>query len=292
LNAFGYYPSLFIDFLNKVILDLMKNSKAGAWKKIMLVLTCFAVISTIPSSFADELIETITETITDVVTDPAPVEDLPVEEIPAEVKPTAEPQPSPSPIPTDLGKTEPDPKASPTSSAQPSPSNSPSPSPSPTPPHAITNQSMRIIAPSEVNVDPRARSVFLPNIYVASGGNLLICASSNLGYFDAKVANYSAFSETDKSSSLEISGAYSPYLRISGLGSQAAAIINNGNGLRVFSPNRALAGSYVQLRFVALSEVSNNPKLCSDGSASNTRTIYLRGLGIDLNITKGGITLK
>jgi len=270
----------------------MKNSKAGAWKKIMLVLTCFAVISTIPSSFADELIETITETITDVVTDPAPVEDAPVEEIPAEVKPTAEPQPSPSPIPTDLGKTEPDPKASPTSSAQPSPSNSPSPSPSPTPPHAITNQSMQIIAPSEVNVDPRARSVFLPNIYVASGGNLLICASSNLASFDAKVLDYSGFSAEAKKSSLEISGANTPYLRISGLGSQAAAIINNGNGLRVFSPNRALAGSYIQLRFVALSEVSNNPKLCSDGSASNTRTIYLRGLGIDLNITKGGITLK
>jgi len=292
LNAFGYYPSLFIDFLNKVILDLMKNSKAGAWKKIMLVLTCFAVISTIPSSFADELIETITETITDVVADPAPVEDLPVEETPAEVKPTAEPQPSPSPIPTDLGKTEPDPKASPTSSAQPSPSNSPSPSPSPTPPHAITNQSMQIIAPSEVNVDPRARSVFLPNIYVASGGNLLICASSNLASFDAKVLDYSGFSAEAKKSSLEISGANTPYLRISGLGSQAAAIINNDNGLRVFSPNRALAGSYIQLRFVALSEVSNNPKLCGDGSASNTRTIYLRGLGIDLNITKGGITLK
>jgi len=292
LNAFGYYPSLFFDFLNKVILDLMKNSKAGAWKKIMLVLTCFAVISTIPSSFADELIETITETITDVVTDPAPVEDLPVEETPAEVKPTAEPQPSPSPIPTDLGKTEPDPKASPTSSAQPSPSNSPSPSPSPTPPHAITNQSMQIIAPSEVNVDPRARSVFLPNIYVSSGGNLLICASSNLASFDAKVLDYSGFSAEAKKSSLEISGANTPYLRISGLGSQAAAIINNGNGLRVFSPNRALAGSYIQLRFVAVSGVSNNPKLWSDGSASNTRSIYLRGLVIDLNITKGGITLK
>jgi hypothetical protein len=151
---------------------------------------------------------------------------------------------------------------------------------------------MRIIAPSEVNVDPRARSVFLPNIYVASSGNLLICASSNLASFDAKVLDYSGFSALDKKSSLEISGANTPYLRISGLGSQAASLINSGNGLRVFSPNRALAGSYIQLRFVALSEVSNNPKLCGDGSASNTRTIYLRGLGIDLNITKGGITLK
>ena len=87
----------------------MRNSKAGAWKKIMLILTCFAVISTIPSSFADELIQTITqtitETITEVITDPAPTEDLPAEEIPVVEEPAAEPQVSPSPIPTDLGKT-------------------------------------------------------------------------------------------------------------------------------------------------------------------------------------------
>jgi hypothetical protein len=268
----------------------MKNSKAGAWKKIMLILTCLAVISTIPNSFADDLIQTITETISETISDPAPVEQPPVGEVPLVEQPAAEPEASPSPFPTDLGKTEPDPKASPTSTAPPTPT--PTPSPSPTPPHALINQNMQIIAPSEVNVDPRARSVFLPNIYVASGGNLLICASSNLGSFDAKVIDYSGFSAQDKKSSLEISGANTPYLRISGLGSQAASIINSGNGLRVFSPNRALAGSYIQLRFVALSEVSNNPKLCGDGSASNTRTIYLRGLGIDLNITKGGITLK
>jgi hypothetical protein len=148
---------------------------------------------------------------------------------------------------------------------------------------------MRIIAPSEVNVDPRARSVFLPRIYTASPGNLLICASSNLGAFDANTPNISS---GEVKSSLEISGANTPYLRISGVGSQAGAIINSGNGLRVFSNSRALAGTYIHLRFVALSEVSANPKLCGDGSASNTRTIYLRGLGIDLNITKGGITLK
>jgi hypothetical protein len=148
---------------------------------------------------------------------------------------------------------------------------------------------MRIIAPSEVKIDPRARSVFIPKMHVANGGNLLICASSTLGSFDANIPNISS---GEKESSLEISGAYTPYLRISGIGSQAAGIINSGNGLRVFSPSNGLAGSYIQLRFVALSKVSNNPKLCSDGSPSNTRTIYLRGLGLDLNITKSGITLK
>ena len=246
----------------------MKNSKPAIWKKTMVILASLAVLSIIPSSFADDLIQTLTGGSTD----SAPVEQVSAEENPAGEQLT----PSPSPSPSD------------TSTAKPSPT----PSPSPTPPHALANQSMRIIAPSEVNVDPRARSVFLPDIYVSNTGNLLICATSNLGSFDANVSNLSNLPTLDGKSSLEISGANTPYLRISSLGSQAVSIINSGNGLRVFSPSRALAGSNIQLSFIALSEVSTNPKLCGDGSASNTRTISLRGLGIDLNITKSGITLK
>ena len=264
----------------------MKKEKPAFLKKTVLILAAFAVIAMIPSSFADELIQTITETITETIAqtvsnsspDPTPAEDSPPPAEPA-------PEPAPSPAPSESAKDEPDPSPSPSSSDEPSPS----PSPTPKPPHALENQVMRIITPSEVNVDPRARSVYLPRIYVASGGNLLVCASSTLGAFDANTPNVSS---GDVKSSLEISGANTPNLRISGIGSQAAGIINSGNGLRVFSNSRALAGSYIHLRFVSLSEVSANPKLCGDGSASNTRTIYLRGLGIDLNIIKGGVTLK
>jgi len=268
----------------------MKKEKPAFLKKTVLILAAFAVIAMIPSSFADELIQTITETITETIaqtiSDPSPDQspdptlaaDGPAVDEPA-------PEPAPSPASSESAKEDADPTPSPTSSDQPSPS----PSPTPKPPHALENQVMRIITPSEVNVDPRARSVYLPRIYVASGGNLLVCASSTLGAFDANTPNVST---GDVKSSLEISGANTPYLRISGVGSQAAGIINSGNGLRVFSNSRALAGSYIHLRFVSLSEVSANPKLCGDGSASNTRTIYLRGLGIDLNIIKGGVTLK
>ena len=264
----------------------MKKEKPAFLKKTVLILAAFAVIAMIPSSFADELIQTITETITETIaqtiSDPSP-DPTPAEDSPPAVEPA--PEPAPSPAPSESAKDEPEPSPSPSSSDEPSPT----PSPTPKPPHALENQVMRIITPSEVNVDPRARSVYLPRIYVASGGNLLVCASSTLGAFDANTPNVSS---GDVESSLEISGANTPNLRISGVGSQAAGIINSGNGLRVFSNSRALAGSYIHLRFVSLSEVSANPKLCGDGSASNTRTIYLRGLGIDLNIIKGGVTLK
>jgi hypothetical protein len=259
----------------------MKIKGALTLKKVLIAFTALAFVSVLPSSFASDVIEAVIE-----IVDP-PAEQSAPEEVPAEVPadvPAEVPVPTPGPSATEA------PVPEETKSAEPSASPSPTPSPTPTPPHALANQHMTIIAPQSVNVDPRARSLFLPRIHVASSGNLLVCANSNLASFDANVGNVAA--QAKGPSSLEITGAYTPSLRISGLGSQAAWMINSGNGLRVFSIYRALAGSYVQLSFVALSEVSANPKLCNDGSPSNTRTIYLRGLGLDLNMVKGDVTLK
>ena len=80
----------------------------------------------------------------------------------------------------------------------------PTPSPSPTPPHALLNQSMRIITPSQVMVDPRARTVFLPKIVYAGQGDLLVCASSSLGSFNTNFANTAP---SEEKSSLEIASA-------------------------------------------------------------------------------------
>ena len=260
-------------------------------RKALIAFSALAFISVLPSSFASDVIEAVIEIVAPPASD-APADVVvadPASNAPAET-PAATPAETPAPTPAPTATDTPAPVPSATASADPSASPTPTPTPTPKPPHAIANQHMTIIAPQSVSVDPRARSLFLPQIYVASSGNLLICTSSNLAAFDANVGNVAA--AVKGPSSLEITGAYTPSLRISGLGSQAAWMINSGNGLRVFSNYRALAGSYVQLSFVALSEVSANPKFCNDGSPSNTRTIYLRGLGLDLNMVKSGVTLK
>lgn len=269
----------------------MKSRGGVTLRKALVALSILSFVSILPNSFASDVIEAVTEAVAEIV-DPPAVQTIP-EDVPVEVvaEATSEaPAPAPSPIATETSVPEPLKSADPSASPTTTPTPTPSPTPTPKPPHALANQEMRIIAPRTVNVDPRARSLFLPQIYVANSGNLLICASSNLAAFDANVGNVAA--AVKGPSSLEITGAYSPSLRISGLGSQAAWMINSGNGLRVFSHHRALAGSYVQLTFVSLSEVSANPKLCNDGSPGNTRTIYLRGLGVDLNMIKSGVTLK
>ena len=253
----------------------MKSAKPKLLRNTLSALIIFGALSLIPNSFADELIQSITE----VITEPAAEEVVVEQAAPKIEQPVVEPSPSPGEIEI----------TDPVVEEQVSDEPEPTPSPSPTPPHALLNQNMRIITPTQVMVDPRARTVFLPKIVYAGQGDLLVCASSSLGSFNTNFANTVP---SEEKSSLEIEGANSQFLRISSVGGQAVEILNSGNGLKVSSPSRALAGSYLYLRFVALSEVSANPKLCNDGSASNTRTIYLRGLGIDLNITKSGITLK
>jgi len=253
----------------------MKSAKPKLLRNTLSALIIFGALSLIPNSFADELIQSITE----VITEPAAEEVVVEQAAPKIEQPVVEPSPSPGEIEI----------TDPVVEEQVSDEAKPTPSPSPTPPHALLNQSMRIITPTQVMVDPRARTVFLPKIVYAGQGDLLVCASSSIGSFNTNFANTVP---SEEKSSLEIEGANSQFLRISSVGGQAVEILNSGNGLKVSSPSRALAGSYLYLRFVALSEVSANPKLCNDGSASNTRTIYLRPLGIDLNITKSGITLK
>lgn len=253
----------------------MKSAKPKLLRNTLSALIIFGALSLIPNSFADELIQSITE----VITEPAAEEVVVEQAAPKIEQPVVEPSPSPGEIEI----------TDPVVEEQVSDEPEPTPSPSPTPPHALLNQSMRIITPTQVMVDPRARTVFLPKIVYAGQGDLLVCASSSLGSFNTNFANTVP---SEEKSSLEIEGANTQFLRISSVGGQAVEILNSGNGLKVSSPSRALAGSYLYLRFVALSEVSANPKLCNDGSASNTRTIYLRPLGIDLNITKSGITLK
>lgn len=246
-------------------------------RKVFAALAFFTIISVIPSSFADQIIKTLTGDSTDTIT----IQDESVHGDPIVVQPDASPEALPTP-------TEPANQDSITVQNS-NETITASASPSPTPPHALANQSMRIISPTEINVDPRARSVYLPRINITASGNLLICGFSNLGSFDANVSNTPA---GDGKSELSIFGAGTANFRISGVGNQAAEIINSGNGLRVYAPNKALAGSFIQLKFLSLSEASSDPKLCSEALSSNTRTIFFHGLSMDLNIIKSGVRLK
>ncbi len=196
------------------------------------------------------------------------------------LSPTPEPSVVASPSQSALPLT-PDASVAPTDSA--------SPSPSPTKAHALTNQSMSIHVPTDLKVDPRARSLFLPQLNVQNIGTLLVCINGSALGFDVNEKSVNDSSNFDKDS---LAGDLTSSLRIAGSNSFAMSTLNNGGGLRAFTSSNRVAGQFITFRFVAISEPSVNAELCNDGSVSNTRTVHISDLGIDLDMKKGDVTLK
>ena len=251
----------------------MRKGSEAHIKKAMAALVILSVFILIPRSFAEELLAPIVGIVqgpSDAPSDaPAPI-----------------PDPSVAPAPTDLAS----PAASPTDAPSPSesadsasPSVSPSASPSPSPtPEAQADQSMRVMIPSVVSVDPRAHSVFLPMLMAGGMRTLLVCGYSNL---PALVLG------SPDNGAVQV-GSGSSIFRITGEPGTVMAAINGSMGMRALSGQTGLAGSQITLRFISLTMPSIKMDLCNSGSPSNTRTISIRALGMDLNMVKDGVTLK
>jgi len=206
--------------------------------------------------------------------------------------PTAAPAPTDLPSPTDAPAPAPTPsEAVPAPTDVPTPTDSAAPTPSATPtpvaPHAVADQSMTIRVPAVINVDPRARSVYLPQIAAYGPANLLVCVSSGQVAFDIAGQN-----QSDPKLGTLIAGDQSPFVRASGSGSSPVAALNSNNGLRAIALGRGISNTFMTFSFVALSEPSINPALCNAGSASNTRTISIQSIGLNIDMAGGNVTLK
>jgi len=190
--------------------------------------------------------------------------------------------PSPAPSPTDVA---------PAPTIEPTPIDSPAPSASPSPtliaPHALADQSMTIRIPTSVSVDPRAKSVYLPQIAAYGPANLLVCVSSGQVAFDIAGQN-----QSDPKLGTLVAGDQTPFVRASGSGSSAVGAVNSSNGLRAISLTQGIPNTFITFSFVALSEPSINPALCNAGSASNTRTISIQSIGLNIDMAGGDVTLK
>lgn len=252
----------------------MKKPKLSTKQKVLLILLPLLLTTGLPRSFAEDVIAPIIDAIT------TPSADLPAADTPTDTS-TATANPTPTDTSTAAAK------AAPVDTV----TSSPTPTPSPTPAHAIADQHMVINTPQFMAVDPRAHSVYLPQISISSNGNLLICATTNLTSLDIGQSDTPKTDGKD-TSSIIIAGSNTSKLQIASVGNQAANLFNGSKGVRAYSTSRAITGSYINLQFVALSEPSVNLSLCNTGNLSNNRTIYLRGLDLDLNMVKSEVRLK
>lgn len=222
---------------------------------------------------------------------PAPTPKTTGEETPAATsEPTAEPTPGPTISPATEVVPTPKATAEPTSSA--------SPEPKPVPVHALANQSIYLIAPKVVSVDPRATTTTLPAITTGSSETILLCAASDKAIFHVPYVPFIPVAinpkkpELGSKNSFLIEGQGSSQLRISGPSYAVMSAFNGGNGMRITSASRAISGSQIYLRFINMSEPTVDGAFCGRGNVSNNRSISVRALGIDLHMVKADVNLE
>jgi hypothetical protein len=141
--------------------------------------------------------------------------------------------------------------------------------------------------PASIAVDPRAKSVFLPNLQFSGAPVVLACLTGSGITFDAgEVRN----SNDQDSPNISVSGDMTSLLRVSGEVSVVRGFINSLGGLFVSADGTAIAGRSFDLALVALTEKSTEIEYC--GGARTSVSSVFRALGLDLSTKKGSGTLK
>jgi len=208
---------------------------------------------------------------------PTPVESAVASDSPSE---SLSPTDSPSPSLSD----------SPSASSSETSSNSPSPSISQSlPPTALPNQGMVIHLPASLRADPRAQSISIPAISVEGPENLLVCINGSGVNIDLYRKDF-----VDKRLAIDelVTGDRTNNLLVTGTTSDVLALLNSAGGLRVLAPIGKVAGKSIDFSFIAVSEPTLEPTICSEALPGNVMTLNIKTLNIGLGIVKGTIPLK
>lgn len=156
------------------------------------------------------------------------------------------------------------------------------------PPEVTTTQGITMRIPQSVRVDPRARSVFLPQIYAESLNTLLVCLSSNSLLLDI---GSQGVQDSIDSEDLKVTGDRSNNLVISGDPQTVTSVLNGVSGIRAFRDSGGVANQSLVITLVDLSRPSLDTDFCQRSTGGNSRTITLLPLALEQRITDGRIRL-
>ena len=200
------------------------------------------------------------------------------------------PSPEPTVSPTIESKTEEE-VGSGSESNSDSTTASVAPTPTKEPPHAVANQNMVLQIPRVQRLDPRAKQFNLPQVSFYPEGSpfLMLCMNSSWGIIDLEAKGISdSFSGKD----VFIQGDLSDSVQVSGTSSQVLNIFNSFGGLRLKGPDgKAVVGTNLYLRFVAISEPTDNFALCGESQATGQWLTQLQPLGLQVNTKKNPLNL-
>lgn len=157
-------------------------------------------------------------------------------------------------------------------------------------PYALDPQpQIRIIAPSRLMVDPRARLRQVPPFQIIGSGNTLLCINGFGATVDIGmrgVPEEMIFS----SPNLSVSGDLSSYVRVFAQdASWLGPIVGGSNGFWVQS-GQGVANRTLSISAVAVSRATTNPELCS--KAESSKLLVFDALGLSILTKKAIVPLK
>lgn len=157
-------------------------------------------------------------------------------------------------------------------------------------PYALDPQpQIRIIAPSRLMVDPRARLRQVPPFQIIGSGNTLLCINGFGAAIDIGmrgVPEEMIFSTAN----LSVSGDLSSYVRVFAQdASWLGPIVGGSNGFWVQS-GQGIANRALSISAVAVSRATTNPELCS--KAESSQLVVFDALGLSLITKKAIVPLK
>ena len=159
------------------------------------------------------------------------------------------------------------------------------------PPHAVMNQDMVIKIPRVQRVDPRASRFNLPevNFFATGSPYLMLCMNSSRANIDIQVKG---IDDSFEGKNLYITGDQSTAVQISGVSSQVLNIFNSFGGLRLIGVDgKGVSGTNLFIRFVAISEPTQNFSLCGESASGSQWLIEIQPLGLQINTKKNPVTL-
>ena len=166
-----------------------------------------------------------------------------------------------------------------------------SPTPTKIPPHAVSNQEMLIQIPRVQRLDPRATQTKLPqvNFYAQGSPYLMLCMNSSRGIIDLEAKG---IDDSFKGKEVFVYGDLTTSVQIAGTSSQVLNIFNSFGGLKLNGPNgRSVIGTNLYMRFVAISEPTDNFELCGESSSAAQWNLEIQPLGLQVNTKKNPVNM-